>query len=181
MTMWRKARPIVLAVSVALNAALLSTWAAHAIPAHLIGEPAAEEATQPEIWCPLHRELAVTTEQWREIEPRLVEFHRKAQENCQGLEGLRDELLELLAAPQPDMDAIRAKQEQILEGHERMQELVLGRLLDEKKALTPEQQARLFSMIRERMGCPGPGRMTGLSGPGAGRRGSAKPGRESSP
>lgn len=170
MTMWRKARPIVLAVSIALNVALLSTWAAHAIPNHLRGEPDAEAPTQQEIWCPLHRELGVTMEQWREIEPRLVEFHEKAQENCQRLQGLRDELLDLLAAPQQDMEAIRAKQEEILKGQGRMQELVLGRLLDEKKALTPEQQARLFSMIRRRMGCPGPGRMMGLSGMGTGLR-----------
>jgi len=170
MTMWRKARPIVLAVSIALNVALLSTWAAHAIPAHLLRGPAAEKAPEPEIWCPLHRDLGVTIEQWRQIEPRLVEFHEKAQENCQRLQGLRDELLKLLAAPEPDMESIHRKQEEILEGHGQMQELVLGRLLDEKKVLTPEQQARLFSMIRQRMGCPGPGRMMGLSGMGTGLR-----------
>ena len=169
--MWRKARPIVLAISIALNVALLSTWAAHAIPAHLLREPAAEEAPEPEIWCPLHRELGVTMEQWRKIEPRLVEFHEKARENCRRLQSLRDELLELLAAPKPDMEAIRARQEKIQEGHGRMQELVLARLLEEKKVLTPEQQARLFSMIRRRMGCPGPGRMMGLSGMGTGQRG----------
>lgn len=170
MTTWRKTRPIVLAVSIALNVALLSTWAAHAIPARLREEPTAKEETQQEIWCPLHRELGVTVEQWRRIEPRLVEFHEKAQENCQRLQGLRDELLGLLAAPQQDMEAIRAKQEEILEGHRRMQELVLARLLDEKKILTSEQQAKLFSMIRQRMGCPGPDRMMGLSGLGTGER-----------
>lgn len=176
MTMWRKARPIVLAVSIALNVALLSTWAAHAIPAHLLREPAAEKARKPDIWCPLHRELGVTIEQWRQIEPRLVEFHQKAQENCQRLQGLRDELLELLAAPEPDMEAIHRKQEEILEGHGRMQELVLGRLLHEKEVLTAEQQEKLFSMIRERMRCPGPGRMMGLSGRGTGRRGVGRKG-----
>ena len=180
MTMWRKARPIVMAVSIALNVALLFTWAAHAVPTHLKGKPAAEEPAQQAIWCPLHRELGVTMEQWREIEPRLLEFHEKAQENCQRLQGLRDELLELLAAPDPDMEAIRAKQEEILEGHRGMQELVLSRLLDEKKVLTAEQQARLFAMIRERMGCPGPGRMMGLSGLGSGPR-PATPGEEPSP
>ncbi|MFO8007342.1 MAG: hypothetical protein R6V05_06350 [Candidatus Brocadiia bacterium] len=181
MTMWRKARPIVLAVSIALNAALLSTWAAHAIPAHLGAGPAAEEAPDPDIPCPLHRELGVTIEQWRQIEPRLVEFHEKAQENCRKLQGLRNELLKLLAAPEPDMEAIHRKQEQILEGHGRMQELVLGRLLHEKEVLTAGQQEKLFSMIRRRMGCPGPGRMMGLSGLGSGERrgGRGRVGRQS--
>ncbi len=174
--MWRKARPVVLAVSIALNVALLSTWAAHAIPAHLLRGPAAEEAPEAEIWCPLHRELGVTMEQWRQIEPRLVEFHEKAQENCRRLQELRDELLDLLADPAPDMEALRARQQKILEGHGRLQELVLSRLLKEKKVLTPEQQIRLFSMIRRRMDCPGPGRMTGLSGMGTGQR---RRGRES--
>ncbi|MFO7957978.1 MAG: hypothetical protein R6X33_12870 [Candidatus Brocadiia bacterium] len=170
MTVWREARPIVLAVSIALNVALLSTWAAHAIPTRLQEEPIAQEPTQQEIWCPLHRELGVTMEQWRRIEPRLVEFHEKAQENCQRLQGLRDELLDLLAAPQQDMEAVRAKQEEILEGHRRMQELVLARLRGERKVLTAEQQAKLFAMIRRRMSCPGPGRMMGLSGRGTGER-----------
>lgn len=170
MTMWRKARPIVLAVSVALNVAVVSGWAVHAVPAHLQGGPVGEEAAESEIWCPLHRELGVTMEQWRRLEPRLVEFREKARENCRRLQGLRDELLESLAAREPDMEAIRAKQEEILKGHGRMQELVLGRLLEEKDVLTAEQEAKLFSMIRERMGCPGPGGMMGLSGPGTGQR-----------
>jgi Spy/CpxP family protein refolding chaperone len=110
----------------------------------------------------------VTKQQWAEIEPRLLEFREEAQENCRRLQGLRDEMLELLAAPEPDMEAIRAKQEKILEGHRRMQELVLNRLLEEKKVLTIEQQEKLFSMMRERMGCPGPG---GLMRPGRGHGG----------
>ena len=172
--MWRKARPIVLAVSISLNAALLSTWAAHAIPARLHAEPAAEEARQPDIWCPLHRELGVTMEQWQRIQPRLVEFHQKAQENCRRLQGLRDELLNMVAASEPDMEAIRAKQDMILEGDGRMQDLVVNRLLEEKRVLTGEQQARLFSLIRQRMGCPGPARMMGLSPMGIGQRGMSR-------
>lgn len=168
MTMWRKARPIVLAGSIALNVAFLSTWAMHAIPAHLLGEHDAEERTRTDIWCPLHRELGVTTQQWHELEPRLQEFHEKAQENCRRLQQLRDELLELLAAPEPDMGAIRTKQEKILERQGWMQGLVLDRLLEEKKVLTAEQEEKLFSLMRERMKCSGP---QGIMGPGNGHAG----------
>jgi hypothetical protein len=65
--MWRKVRPIVLAVSIALNLALLSTWAVHAVPAHLAGGRSPGGGEGQQIWCPLHRELGVSREQWQKL------------------------------------------------------------------------------------------------------------------
>ncbi len=178
MTMWRKARPVVLAVSLALNVALLSTWAAHALPARLA---AAQPAEHTEVWCPLHRELDITPEQWRRIEPRLLDFHRRSDEERAALREAREELLDLLAAPQPDEAALRRAQQRILEGQGRMQQLVVRRIIEQKDVLTPEQQEKLFSLLRRRMECPGPGRMMGRPRAGTGTRPDERPGLTNEP
>jgi len=162
--MWRKARPVVLAVSIALNVAVLSMWAAHALPTHLRGLHGAGHGEG--VWCPLHRQLGATEAQWREIEPRLVEFQNSAQTLSGELIRARGEMIDLIAAPNPDPEAIHAKQGEILAGQKRMQELVINHLLNEKKVLTQEQQAQLFQMMRQQSGCAGHGPMMGRTGRG---------------
>jgi Spy/CpxP family protein refolding chaperone len=157
MTMWRKARPVVLAVSVALNLAVVTIWGVQAMPAHLRAEHAAGGGGQVDIWCPLHRALGVSEAQWRQIEPGLLKFHEQVRANCLQLQQWRDECLRIVASPQPDVAAIQALQQKVLEGQGRMQGLVLQQLLAEKEVLTPAQQEQLFSMIRENMQCAGPG------------------------
>jgi hypothetical protein len=164
MTMWRRARPIVLAVSVALNLAVLSVWGAQAIPACLHAESAAAEGGQFDIWCPLHRELGVSEAQWRQIEAGLLQFHQQVQENCLRLQQWRDECLKLVAAREPDMAAIHVLQQKVLDGQGRMQGLVLQQLLAEKQVLTAAQQEQLFSMIRRNMQCARPAGMMGQAG-----------------
>ena len=157
--MWTKLRPLLILLSVALNVAFVVIWAAHAVPTHLRGwrGPAHEEG----VWCPLHRRLGTTEAQWREIEPRLVKFQESARVQCDEVNRLRGELIDLVAAPEPDRDAIRAKQEEILAGQRRMQELVIEHLLTEKQFLKPKQQEQLFQMMRFQSGCAGHGPMTG--------------------
>jgi len=162
--MWKKVRPLLILLSVALNVAFVVIWAAHAVPMHLRGwrGPAHEEG----VWCPLHRELGTTEAQWREIEPRLVKFQQSARLVCDEVNRLRGEMIDLVAAPDPDTDAIRAKQEEILAGQRRMQQLVIEHLLNEKKLLNEDQQRRLFEMLRRRSGCAGHGPMMGRAGMG---------------
>ena len=88
-----------------------------------------------------------------EIEPRLREFRASADEICRQISQLRMEIIDQLAAPNPDLAAIKAKQEEILAGQRRMQGLVIEQLTGEKAVLTAEQQQRLFDMLRSRSGC----------------------------
>ncbi len=162
MIMWRKARPIVLAVSIALNAALLSTWAVHALPAHLRGLHGAEHGEG--VWCPLHRQIGATEAQWRQIEPRLTEFQKSAQAIANEVSGARAEMIDLIAASEPDREAIRAKQQEIVTCQRRMQELIINHLLSEKAVLTPSQADKLFEMLRRQSVCVGYGPMTGRMG-----------------
>jgi len=114
------------------------------------------------VWCPLHRKLGTTETQWQEIEPRLAEFQKSAQELCRSINKRRLEMVGLIAASEPDRVAIRTKQEEILAGQRRMQDLTIEHLLAEKGVLTRDQQRALFDLIRTRAGCGGHGRMMGI-------------------
>lgn len=156
--MWKKIAPLLIVLSVALNAAFVGVWALQAIRAHW---PAAH--VKEEVWCPLHRQLNVTHEQWRQIEPRLAVFRRDSQALCQQINGLRSQMIDMIAGSEPNRQAIAAKQEEIRAGQQRMQQLVVGQLLAEKEVLTADQQKELFDMLRKRSGCAGLGRMLSLS------------------
>ncbi len=157
--MWRKIAPLLIVLSVALNVAFLGVWAAQAARAHWT----ADARYDGEVWCPLHRRLGVTDEQWRRMEPRLIEFRTRSQAICTDMNRLRTELLDLIASDNPDRQAIAATQEEIRAGQQQMQQLVVEHLLAEKEVLTAEQQQELFSLIRHRSACHGPGHMMGLS------------------
>ena len=158
--MWKKIAPLLIVLSVALNVAFIGVWGVHAGRTHWL----VDGTRDGKVWCPLHRRLNVTDEQWREIEPRIVEFLRRSQAICADMNRLRTELIDLIAADQPDREAIAAKQERIRAGQQRMQQLVVEYLLAEKEVLTAEQQKELFELIRQRSACHGPSRMMGLSG-----------------
>jgi len=160
--MWKKIAPLLIVLSVALNAAFIGVWAARAVVSRWPAEPGDGDRA---VWCPLHRRLRVTDEQWRQIEPHLLAFRRDSEAVCRDINRLRGEMIDLIAADEPDRDAIAAKQEEIREGQRRMQGLVIEHLLAEKQILTEGQQKELFDMIRRRSGCAGPGRMMGLGRP----------------
>ena len=160
--MWKKIAPLLIVLSVALNLAFVGVWAAHAVAArwnrgecpHGFGADADRG-----IWCPLHRQLGASDAQWRQVEPRLAEFLKSSQEVCGEMARRRAEMIDLLACPQPDRQAIVAKQEEILTGQRRMQTLVIEQLLSEKEILTSQQQKELFDLLRRRSGCAGQGPM----------------------
>lgn len=152
--MWRNSKPFLIVASVALNVAFVAAWLVHAISAGT-GEAvvSAPSTRTSRIWCPLHEKLDVTDEQWERIEPRLKEFRQSARSGCQHVSKLRGEMVDLIAAPNPDLEAIAAKKREIQAGQQKMQGLVIGHLLAEKEILTAEQEQRLFTMIREQTGC----------------------------
>lgn len=156
--MWKKMKTVIviLIFSVALNTAFGAMWAIHRLPAHLgcTGYKRDSRAKSC-VSCPLHRKLGTSEKQWQEIEPRLVEFKTSSQAVCREIHQLRNELIDLIAAPQTDFEAIRAKQDGILAGQRRMQELLISHLLAEKDMLTPQQQKTLFDMIRKQGDCAG--------------------------
>jgi Spy/CpxP family protein refolding chaperone len=163
--MWKKMKTviIILIFSVALNTAFGAMWAIRRLPVHLAcmghkGESTAKSCVS----CPLHRKLGTSEKQWQEIEPRLAEFKKSAQEVCRKSKQLREELIDLIAAPQTDLEAIRDKQDEILASQRKMQELLISHLLAEKEVLTPQQQEILFDTIRKQGDCAGNSSIIGV-------------------
>ena len=163
--MWKKTASLLIVMSVTLNVAFVGFWAVRFIRANWTGG----SCSHSEVQCPLHQRLGTDREQWQRIEPVVTAFRRESQAVCQDVTRARLELLDLLAAPEPDMQKIAAKQEEILAGQKRMQELVIKHILAEKELLTPEQCKELFDLLRQRSDCRGHGPMMGrsLGGDGA--------------
>jgi len=151
--MWKKTKSYLIVASVALNVAFVAMWIAHAAACHGHPQEAGETTARQAIWCPLHRELGVTEEQWAQIEPRLRDFQAAVGELRQQTSAKRSEVIDLIAAEEPDAKAIRAKQDEILATKRSIQGLVADHLLAEKGLLTHEQQQQLFEMLRNRTGC----------------------------
>ena len=152
--MWKHMKPLLVILSVALNVAFAGVWLAHVAAARVEScENRCVPGDSGSVWCPLHRELNVSAEQWSQIEPHLRAFRAEADEICRQISSQRAEIIDLLAAPDPDLAAVKTKQEDVLAGQRRMQSLVIEQLTAEKEVLTPQQQERLFDMLRGRSGC----------------------------
>lgn len=157
--MWKNATFYLILASLGLNLAFVGVWAAHAWAARAANQPQPE----PAVWCPLHRALEVTPQQWTEIEPRLRRFQATVGELCSRTDAIRSEVIDAIAADEPDLDAIRAKQEEVLATKRQIQQLVVEHLLAEKELLTPQQQRQLFTMLRERTNCTADPPLSGRS------------------
>jgi Spy/CpxP family protein refolding chaperone len=167
--MLKQIKPLLVILSVALNLAFVGVWLAYAATSHMGSqETPCEPGDSKTIWCPLHRELDVTPEQWEKIEPRLREFRNSADAICLEIGQLRTEIIDLLAVQEPDLSTVKAKQNKILAGQRKMQALVIEQLMNEKSALTAEQQQRFFEMLRSRSDC---GRDSPMLVPGRGHEG----------
>jgi Spy/CpxP family protein refolding chaperone len=155
--MWQIIKPYFLALSAALNLSFVAMWFAYAAPAGsqdtVPGRTAWDADAGSPVWCPLHRELQVTEQQWQEIEPRLREFQAVVGQLCEQVDRMRIEVIDLLAAETPDLESVRAKQDEMLAAKRTMQELVTAHLMAERQVLTAEQQQRMFQRLRDRTGC----------------------------
>ena len=158
--MWKQMKPLLVILSIALNLAFVGVWLACAAASRTGSqETRCEPGSSDTVWCPLHRELNVTAQQWRQIEPRLRQFRASADEICRQIGQRRMEIIDQLAAPETNLAVVKAKQEEILASQHKMQGLVIEQLTSEKAVLTAEQQQRLFDMLRSRSGCDRGGRM----------------------
>ncbi|MFW6286645.1 MAG: periplasmic heavy metal sensor, partial [Candidatus Sumerlaeota bacterium] len=110
--MWKKVAPLLIALSVALNLGVGGVWLAHAVNAYRTSRTIGEKTDG--VWCPLHRSLGVTEEQWRRLEPDFLVFRQKSQALSRALNEKRGALIDLIASPQPDPEAIATKQDEIL-------------------------------------------------------------------
>lgn len=104
------------------------------------------------VGCPLFRQIGVSPEQWKQLEPVMVAFRQESQAILVDVDRKRAEMYALLASPNVDRRAIAAKQEEILSGQRRMQDLSIEQLLAEKRFLTRRQQEAYFDLLSQRSG-----------------------------
>jgi Spy/CpxP family protein refolding chaperone len=162
--MWNKFQKPLLVLSLSLNLAFIAIWLMHTVPGSVTAQKESPDAIEnAEVSSSLHRELGVTPDQWTRIEPHILGFRQSAREQRQTIGTLRGQLIDLLADDKVNISAIRAKQEEILAGQRRMQNLVIDLLLQEKGVLTPEQQRALLKLIHQQCKC---GEESNSSGPG---------------
>jgi Spy/CpxP family protein refolding chaperone len=143
-------KTLLLVLSISLNAAFIAFWLAQTMP----GLGKVQQATEnsgdnSEGLAALHREIGVSPEQWDRIEPHVRNFRDETEAQLEIMSGLHDQLMALLAAPDLDEAGIREKQEEILAGQRRMQDMVFELLRREKEILTPEQQKDLLTAIHQ--------------------------------
>jgi len=162
--MWRKAAPLLVLLSVALNAAFVGAWSIRMAQSYATFEAPYDGP----VWSPLHRQLGVTPEQWGRIEPQLETFRQQTRAIHREMRALRSQMVDLIAEEDPDPRAIAEKQQEIRQGQARMQQLVVEHLLAEKEVLTAAQEEQLFQMMREQTCASGPGRMLRFGGSDSG-------------
>jgi len=157
---------LALVFSIGLNVAFIGVWAARTLPVRTARvQPAPAAGGDDLIWCPLYRQLGVDSTQWRQIEPRLRQFHADVAAKRSEVATLRTQMFEMLAAENPDTQRVEEKQREILSSQGQIQAMVLAHLLAEKRLLSPEQGSKLFKMIQSCSQCPQGGAVLDGAGP----------------
>lgn len=149
-------------LSVTLNVAFVAGWGWRTMRASsgtIILPPAAGSSAG----LSLHQQLGLTPEQWRQIEPGLTQFRKETAASFEHMNRQRNELLELLAAPQPDRERLRMKQQEIQATQRQCQERLLSHILAERQVLLPDQQRKYFDLLRLQPGAHLPERVLGRS------------------
>jgi Spy/CpxP family protein refolding chaperone len=144
-------KPWFLLLSLALNVAFIVSFASHALFAS--STPAVKPQAAGDCCTELKQKIGATDLQWEKLQPKLAEFRENCGQICREICERRQELIDLVAEPGANPDAIRTKQNQILTGQRQIQELIVEHLLSTKEFLTPQQQKSLFNLIRSRCGC----------------------------
>ncbi len=99
----------------------------------------------------LHRELALSDTQAEQMKLLKEKFQLNVNPIRTALRTNQEQLIELLTAAAPHRSKIDSVQKEIDSLQAELQKMVIDHLLGQKEILTPEQQFKFFSIIRERL------------------------------
>jgi Spy/CpxP family protein refolding chaperone len=99
----------------------------------------------------MHRELGLSDEQAAQWKSLREKFQTNLARLRPALQAKRVELVQLVAAPEPDRARIDAVAAEIQALQAELQKECIQHLLDEKKILNPEQQRKFLETIRARL------------------------------
>jgi Spy/CpxP family protein refolding chaperone len=152
--MWEKAKIVLIMLSIGFNIAFSVIWITH------FASGRSKNTDQSMVGCPrmtdqkpLYKQLDLSKEQSRNAESRMIAFRTASDTISKDTAKLRDELIDLIAAPRPDETAIARKQDEITANQKKMQELTVSHILEMKRIFTPDQQKKFFILMRDQIGC----------------------------
>ena len=145
-----KRKLIILGISllVVINLSALATIGYHRWFGH--GEKGHHERRHSEESY-LYQQLSLSKSQAEKIKSLRESFHLQTDKISSALLKSRTELVELLMASEPDSENINEALREIDSMQSELQKKVIYYLLKEKEILTPEQQQKFFSIIKERL------------------------------
>lgn len=135
--------------SLTLNLAFLGAFAYHRFVR------AESHARNPIAPVPVYEQLDLTPQQRHAFVARREELRRQIGRLGGEFARLQGELIDLVAAPTSDRDAIDTKQEEIRLIQASVQSEVIEHLLAEAALLRPEQRQRFFALVKERIATTG--------------------------
>jgi Spy/CpxP family protein refolding chaperone len=137
-------RRLAILFSIVLNVAFLGTYLYKSAPRWVGGDQRQGEILP-------YQALHLTQEQEKKFDPIRRTFHARVGEVGGEIKREQLRLVDLLAQPEPDRNSVRATQEKIRDLQRRMQEAVIGHLIEESAIFTADQRVRYFAILRERI------------------------------
>ena len=144
--MRRNLKTLLVIFSVILNVGFIGTYAVYKL-----SPSSSKEVQQGDLGKPVFLELDLSADQLARCEAERDNFHARLQESGQEIKEKQVELIDLLAMSDPHQQAIEAKQREIQDVQTTVQERVIVHFLRESALLNPEQRARFFDLIKERI------------------------------
>ncbi|MEF2231699.1 MAG: periplasmic heavy metal sensor [Pseudodesulfovibrio sp.] len=141
-----------LALSVGLNIAFVLFWGMQHFQGQDPASSGAPRRSGDQLLAARYEGVQVTPEQWKALEPYALAFKTNTDRIRRETTRLRKRMLELLAEPVADAEAIRAIQKKILANQGGMKDEVLRLLLREKDVLRPDQFSGLIKAIQDYKG-----------------------------
>jgi len=99
----------------------------------------------------IYTALKLSTKQIERIKPIRDRFYDKLDHLSEKIREKRLQFIDLLAAEQPDFDAIQAKRREINVLQGALQEVTTEHLLEMRSIFTPEQRRKFFSLLKSRL------------------------------
>ena len=144
--MRKNLKTLLVILSVILNVGFIGTYAAYRL-----SHSFSKEVQRGELGKPVFLEIGLSADQLARCEAERDNFHARLQGLGQEIREKQVELIDLLAMSDPHQQAIEAKQREIQDVQTTVQERVIVHILRESAFLNPEQRARFFDRIKERI------------------------------
>lgn len=148
-------------VSVSLNIAFIGVWMSdYLLPRWQASETVSgnrsEQRTRKygdsEKYKSLRKELGIDEEGWAKIREERRQMREKIGDLRQEIKADYKEMFQLLKQDTPDLEAVEALQDAIVEKQKQIQSLIIDRLLEEKEILSPKHKRVFFRAIKDCFG-----------------------------